>query len=114
MYVILMGAQGAGKGTQAERLAPALTCTTSRPAKLFRSAIQCADRTRLLAQGIPRPRRLVPDDVTLGIVADKLEEIADGAGPVQGRCALRRLSADRCPGRGARRSLEKRGERSRR
>ena len=40
MHIILMGAQGAGKGTQAELLgAEARAWSRSRPATLFRAAI---------------------------------------------------------------------------
>ncbi len=80
-HVILMGAQGAGKGTQAERLAPALNLYHLSTGEAFRSAISAQTELGVLAKGYLDRGDLVPDDVTLGIVADKLEEIASGAGP---------------------------------
>lgn len=76
-----MGAQGAGKGTQAERLAPALNLYHLSTGEAFRSAISAQTELGVLAKGYLDRGDLVPDDVTLGIVADKLEEIASGAGP---------------------------------
>jgi len=76
-----MGAQGAGKGTQAERLAPALTLYHLSTGEAFRSAISAQTELGVLAKGYLDRGDLVPDDVTLGIVADKLEEIASGDGP---------------------------------
>ena len=80
-HVILMGAQGAGKGTQAERLAPSLNLYHLSTGEAFRSAISAQTELGVLAKGYLDRGDLVPDDVTLGIVADKLEEIASGAGP---------------------------------
>ena len=76
-----MGAQGAGKGTQAERLAPSLNLYHLSTGEAFRSAISAQTELGVLAKGYLDRGDLVPDDVTLGIVADKLEEIASGAGP---------------------------------
>ena len=76
-----MGAQGAGKGTQAERLAPALNLYHLSTGEAFRSAISAQTELGVLAKGFLDRGDLVPDDVTLGIVADKLEEIASGVGP---------------------------------
>jgi len=47
----------------------------------FRSAISAQTELGVLAKGYLDRGDLVPDDVTLGIVADKLEEIASGVGP---------------------------------
>ena len=75
-HVILMGAQGAGKGTQAERLAPALNLYHLSTGDAFRAAIGSGTELGRLAKGYLDRGDLVPDDVTLGIVASKLEEIA--------------------------------------
>lgn len=78
-HVILMGAQGAGKGTQAERLAPALNLFHFSTGEAFRAAIAAETDLGVLAKGYLDRGDLVPDDVTLGIVAAKLDEIAAGA-----------------------------------
>jgi adenylate kinase len=68
MHVILMGPQGVGKGTQATRIAGELGLVHVSTGDLFRNAIKAQTP-------------LVPDDVTLGIVEHRLDEIsADAAG----------------------------------
>src|SRR5688572_4348259 len=74
-----MGAQGAGKGTQAERLAPALNLFHFSTGEAFRAAIAAETDLGVLAKGYLDRGDLVPDDVTLGIVAAKLEDIAADA-----------------------------------
>ena len=76
-----MGAQGAGKGTQAERLAPAFNLYHLSTGDAFRTAIAAKTELGLMAKGFLDRGDLVPDDVTLGIVAAKLDEIAAGSGP---------------------------------
>jgi adenylate kinase len=75
-----MGAQGAGKGTQAERLAPALNLYHLSTGEAFRAAIGAQTELGVLAKSYLDRGDLVPDDVTLGIVAAKLDEIAGGTG----------------------------------
>ena len=79
MRIALFGPPGAGKGTQAKRLARAHDLTHLSTGDLFRAAIR--DRTplglrvtRLLEAG-----ELVPDDVTNEIVSARLEAIGYGA-----------------------------------
>ncbi len=76
MRFAFFGPPGAGKGTQAKRLAEAQGLAHLSTGDLFRAAIR--DQTELgkhvsalLEQG-----QLVPDDVTNGIVAEKLAELA--------------------------------------
>lgn len=83
MHVILMGAQGAGKGTQAVRLAPLLNLVHVSTGDLFRSAIAGGTELGRLAKGYLDRGELVPDDVTLGIVEARLQEIA-AAGVARG------------------------------
>lgn len=80
-HVILMGAQGAGKGTQAERLAPALNLYHLSTGEAFRAAISAGTELGQLAKEYLDRGDLVPDEVTLGIVAAKLDEIARETGP---------------------------------
>ncbi|MDQ2684181.1 MAG: nucleoside monophosphate kinase, partial [Chloroflexota bacterium] len=75
-HLILMGAQGAGKGTQAERLAPVLNLVHFSTGEAFRAAIGAKTELGVLAKGFIDRGDLVPDDITVGIVAAKLGEIA--------------------------------------
>lgn len=71
-----MGAQGSGKGTQASRLAPRLHLQHLSTGDLFRAAI--ADGTPLgnQIQAIYDRGDLVPDDLTVQLVGERLEELA--------------------------------------
>src|SRR3954471_23574892 len=75
MHIILMGAQGAGKGTQAERLAPRFQLAHLSTGDVFRAAIRAGTEFGLMAKGFLDRGELVPDDVTLGIVEERLEAI---------------------------------------
>ncbi|HRA48985.1 MAG TPA: adenylate kinase [Thermomicrobiales bacterium] len=74
-HVILMGAQGAGKGTQAERLAPKLGLVHFSTGEAFRAAIAQQTELGVAAKAFLDRGDLVPDDVTIGIVAAKLASI---------------------------------------
>jgi adenylate kinase len=80
-HLILMGAQGAGKGTQAERLAPELNLYHLSTGEAFRAAISAQTELGVLAKSYLDRGDLVPDDVTLGIVAAKLDQISSEHGP---------------------------------
>ena len=70
--------RGAGKGTQAQRLAQTHGLTHLSTGDLFRAAIR--DRTPLgqRVDEIIKAGELVPDDVTCGIVADRLGALGHG------------------------------------
>jgi adenylate kinase len=76
MHVILMGAQGSGKGTQAERIAPRFNLAHLSTGDVFRAAIANGTELGLLAQQYLDKGELVPDAITIGIVDAKLLEIA--------------------------------------
>ena len=76
MQVILMGPQGAGKGTQAERVAPLLALAHVSTGDLFRAAMKNETSLGVLAKGYLDRGELVPDDVTIGIVVERIDEIA--------------------------------------
>lgn len=75
MYIILMGPQGSGKGTQAERLLPKLGLVSIATGELFRSAARAGTPLGLRAKDLMDRGELVPDDVTVALVAEKLAEI---------------------------------------
>jgi adenylate kinase len=76
MHVILMGPQGVGKGTQATRIAGELGLVHVSTGDLFRNAIKAQTPLGQMAKKILDAGELVPDDVTLGIVEQRLDEIA--------------------------------------
>ncbi|HEY8447146.1 MAG TPA: adenylate kinase [Thermomicrobiales bacterium] len=76
MHIILMGPQGVGKGTQADILAPHFRLVKLSTGDLFRAAVASGSELGKLAQGYLDRGELVPDDVTLAIVEERLEEIA--------------------------------------
>jgi adenylate kinase len=76
MHVILMGPQGVGKGTQATRIAGELGLVHVSTGDLFRNAIKAQTPLGQMAKKILDAGELVPDDVTLGIVEQRLNEIA--------------------------------------
>ncbi|MEM1055853.1 MAG: adenylate kinase [Bacteroidota bacterium] len=75
MRLVLFGPPGAGKGTQAKRLAEHHHLVHLSTGDLFRAAIKAQtplgqDADRYIREGL-----LVPDEVTNGLVAEKLDEI---------------------------------------
>jgi adenylate kinase len=75
MYIILMGPQGSGKGTQAERMLPRLGLVAIATGDLFRAAAKAGTPLGLRAKEIMDRGELVPDDVTVGLVAERLAAI---------------------------------------
>lgn len=76
MYVILMGAQGSGKGTQAERIGPELKLVKVATGDLFRSAIAQQSELGMQVKSIIEAGELVPDELTNAIVQVRLSQIA--------------------------------------
>jgi adenylate kinase len=76
-HLILMGPQGAGKGTQAERLAPALDLYHLSTGEAFRAAIKAGTEVGKLAKGYLDRGELVPDEITVAVVAAKLGQLAE-------------------------------------
>jgi adenylate kinase len=84
MHIILMGAQGAGKGTQAALIAPRYRLAHLSTGELFRHAVANGTELGLLAKQYLDRGELVPDAVTVGIVDNKLSEISAGLNELQG------------------------------
>ena len=76
MHIILMGPQGSGKGTQAERLLPRLGLVSIATGELFRAAAKQSTPLGLRAKELMDRGELVPDDVTIGLVEEKLNALA--------------------------------------
>ena len=80
MRLILLGAPGAGKGTQAEIISKRLHIPTISTGNILREAIKNGTETGLRAKSFMDKGMLVPDDVIIGIVRERLAEpdCADG------------------------------------
>jgi adenylate kinase len=77
MHVILMGPQGAGKGTQADVVGPRLGLSKLSTGELFRAAIAADSELGREIKGPYDRGELIPDDLTLGLVEERLEELDD-------------------------------------
>src|SRR5690349_854739 len=80
MNILLFGKPGAGKGTQAPRLAEALGIRTLATGDVLRQAIKDGTQLGLKAKGFMDKGDLVPDDVILGIVGEALGKKEFAAG----------------------------------
>lgn len=72
LYLVLLGGPGAGKGTQAERLSQALGVPQVSTGDLFRENLKGETELGLLAKGYMDRGELVPDEVTVGMVRERL------------------------------------------
>lgn len=75
MRLVLFGPPGAGKGTQARRLAEHHGFAHLSTGDLFRAAIAARSPLGREVEGLLKAGRLVPDDVTNRVVADRLEDL---------------------------------------
>ncbi|HWQ43706.1 MAG TPA: adenylate kinase [Desulfosporosinus sp.] len=80
MKIILMGGPGAGKGTQANPLVERFAFPHISTGDMFRAAIKNGTELGLKAKSYMDAGGLVPDEVTIGIVAERLAlpDCADG------------------------------------
>ena len=74
MKLILLGAPGAGKGTQAEILSRELGIPTISTGNILRAAMKNGTPVGLKAKEYVESGKLVPDDVIIGIVEERLAE----------------------------------------
>ena len=74
MKMILLGAPGAGKGTQAERLCKVLEIPTISTGNILRAAVKNGTPTGLKAKAFMDAGKLVPDEVIIGIITERLAE----------------------------------------
>ena len=74
MKLILLGAPGAGKGTQAEILCKKLGIPTISTGNILRAAIKDGTPTGLKAKSYIDSGALVPDEVIIGIVDERLRQ----------------------------------------
>ena len=74
MNLILLGAPGAGKGTQAEILCERLNIPTISTGNMIREALKSGTEMGQKAKAYIEAGQLVPDEVVIGIVRDRLHE----------------------------------------
>jgi adenylate kinase len=74
MKLILLGAPGAGKGTQAEILSKELAIPTISTGNILRAAIKNGTPTGMKAKSFMDEGKLVPDEVIIGIITERVAE----------------------------------------
>ena len=80
MKLILLGAPGAGKGTQAEVICKALNIPAISTGNIIREALAQGTEMGLKAKSFMDASQLVPDDVVIGIIKERLakDDCANG------------------------------------
>ncbi len=74
MNLILLGAPGAGKGTQAEIISEKLGIPQISTGNILREAVKNGTECGLKAKSFMESGALVPDDVVIGILKDRIAE----------------------------------------
>ena len=74
MFLVFLGAPGAGKGTQAAVIAAKLGVAHIASGDLFRQALEKGTELGKLAKSYMDKGTLVPDDVTIQLISDRLNE----------------------------------------
>lgn len=105
LFIVLMGPPGAGKGTQASRLAHSKGICKISTGDLLREAVAEASELGREAEGYMKAGELVPDDLILGLVDEVLDRPACGVGAVFDGFPRTVEQVE-----GLERTLEKRGE----
>lgn len=74
MRIVLLGAPGSGKGTQAKKLMADRRIPQISTGDMLREAVASGSRFGRKAKSIMEAGELVPDDVMLGIISERLAE----------------------------------------
>jgi adenylate kinase len=74
MKLILLGAPGAGKGTQAEIISKKLNIPTISTGNILRAAVKNGTPVGLKAKEFMDAGQLVPDEVIIGVIGERLQE----------------------------------------
>jgi adenylate kinase len=80
MRLILLGPPGSGKGTQAQRLVQRYGIVQLSTGEMLRAAVAAETPVGLKAKDIMASGGLVPDDVVVGIISDRIEQPDAAAG----------------------------------
>jgi adenylate kinase len=74
MRLILLGPPGSGKGTQAQRLISRYGIVQLSTGEMLRAAVAAQTPVGLKAKDIMASGGLVPDDIVIGIISDRLDQ----------------------------------------
>ena len=74
MRLILLGPPGSGKGTQAQRLVHRYNIVQLSTGEMLRAAVAAQTPVGVKAQGIMASGGLVPDEIVIGIISDRLDQ----------------------------------------
>lgn len=80
MYLILLGAPGAGKGTQADTLCRELNLVHVASGDLFREVVSAGTALGKQAKAFMEKGLLVPDDITISLIREKINGLVGGKG----------------------------------
>ena len=72
MRLIFLGAPGAGKGTQAEKISEYLNIPTISTGNIIREALKSGTEMGLKAKSYMDAGNLVPDEIVIGIIQERL------------------------------------------
>src|SRR5476651_2581523 len=74
MRLILLGPPGSGKGTQAQRLLQRYGIVQLSTGEMLRAAVAAQTPVGLQAKDIMAGGGLVPDEIVIGIISDRLDQ----------------------------------------
>ncbi len=72
MYIIILGAPGAGKGTQVDILSQEMNLSHIASGDLFRQALEERTEVGLLAKSYMDKGQLVPDEITIRMILERI------------------------------------------
>jgi adenylate kinase len=101
MRLILLGPPGSGKGTQAQRLVHRYGIVQLSTGEMLRAAVAARTPVGLRAKDIMASGGLVPDEIVVGIISDRIDQPDAKKGFILDYCSASR-PAPRRPGRAAR------------
>ncbi len=74
MYIVMLGAPGAGKGTQADILSQEMNLPHIASGDLFRQALEKRTELGLSAKGYMDKGELVPDEITIKMILERIDQ----------------------------------------
>jgi adenylate kinase len=74
MYIVMLGAPGAGKGTQADILSQEMNLPHIASGDLFRQALEEKTEVGLLAKSYMDKGELVPDEITIRMILERIDK----------------------------------------
>ena len=80
MNLVMLGAPGAGKGTQAKRLEDMRGMVQLSTGDMLRAAVAAGTKLGLQAGDIMERGELVPDELVIGLISERMDQEEGGAG----------------------------------